>query len=146
MLRIGALLSAAVLTFAAQASGLGAPVEISQADTIKLALQYTGLGEEKDVTVSARRENAPEDDNVPFLRLGGKPVWRVRLDNVRLTVRDPSGKTYENPTIHRLDVFLDRANGSLLKIVSPFPADVDPSTRPSLAKREQDMQGSHGRP
>jgi len=54
-------------------------------------------------------------------------------------VRGPSGEPYENTTIHRLDVWLNRSDGRLLKIISAFPADMDASARPTGGQRGQGM-------
>jgi len=114
---------------------------VSQAEAVKRALDYTGLGVQPHVTVSAEATTVPADDDVPFLRLAGKPAWRVTLDNVTLAVRGRTGKVHENPTIRRLDVWLDRADGRLLKIVSPHPVGVDPPTSPSSASLEGRLEG-----
>lgn len=112
--------------------------EIVQADAIHRALQYTGLGAQEQVVVTAERTTVPADDNVPFLQLAGKVVWRVVFKNVRIAVR-VGEKTYENPTIRELEVWLDRNTGLLYKVISPFPADESPSTRPALLQRERDV-------
>jgi hypothetical protein len=109
--------------------------DLTQDQAVARALQYVGLQGETGLTVSATSETAPPD-NVPFLRIGGRATWRVRLGNVTLRVADPQGRKVENPTIHELDVVLDRSTGALLKIVSPLPTGLDASTQGSLAKRE----------
>jgi len=141
-LQVRAVVTATAVIVSLIACGLvlAASPEISEADAVRLAFQYTGVGDQKDITLTASRENIAADDNVPFLRLAGRPAWRVRLDNVRIVVRGPSGETYENPLIHRLDVFLDAGNGRLLKIISPFPPDAAPATQPTLAQREKRMR------
>ncbi len=118
----------------------GGLAQIGQVQAIGRALDYTGLGVQPEVTVSADRTTVPADDDVPFLRLAGKAAWRVTLDNVRIIIRGSDGKAYENPIIHRLDVWLDRADGRLFKIISPPPPDVDPSLRASLAQREASVK------
>ena len=141
--RLTALLTAMLLTIGLAPHGVQAisvVIEISQTDAVKRAFDYTGLGVQPDVTVSAEATTVPADDDVPFLRLAGKPAWRVTLDNVRIITRGPDGKAYENPNIHRLDVWLDRADGRLLKIISPLPADIGPSAQPTLAEREDWME------
>ncbi len=114
--------------------------EISQEQAISRALQYSGLGVQPEVTVSAEATTVPADDDVPFLRLAGKPAWRITLDNVRIVTRGPDGKAYENPYIHSLDVWLDRADGRLFKIISPPPPDVDASLKATLALREASVK------
>lgn len=114
--------------------------EITEADALKRALEYTGLAVQPQVTLSAERTAVPADEDVPFLRLGGKPAWRVSLSNVRLVVRGPDGKPYENPRISRLHVWIDTTDGRLLKIESPFPGDVTPTTRRSIPERETGVE------
>jgi hypothetical protein len=134
---------AAVFASAALPLPLGTPAPaITQQQAIARAFEYTGLGVQPQVTASAELTTVPADDNVPFLRIAGKPAWRVTLDKVRLVARDEKGNVIENPTIHRLDVWLNAADGRLLKVISPFPEGMDPSTRPTLAQREDWMTRS----
>ena len=138
------------------ATSLAAPlrgIEKSE-DAIKLALEITGLVGKEVVTAAARLETLSAADDVPFLRLAGRTVWRVKLEDVEIIVRgpahgneyelpwhrEPEGKTYKNESINELDVLLDKATGKLVKIISPLPEDIDPATQASLAEQEEWMQ------
>jgi hypothetical protein len=147
MLYLRPLLTATLLVSASSAQAVAvttAPAEITQEQAIARAFEYTGLGLQPDVTTSAQATTVPADDDVPFLRLAGKPAWRVTLDNVRLLARGADGKAYVNPYIHRLDVWLDRSDGRLFKIISPDPPGVDLSLKATRAQREKGVEsGPH---
>lgn len=113
---------------------------ISQADATERALRYTGLGDQPQIRISAEPGIVPADDNVPFLQLAGRSVWRVVMKDVRILIRDADGVAHVNPSIRELEVLLDHTDGRLLKITSPSPPDQDPARKqPASGEREESV-------
>ncbi len=104
---------------------------------IDIALKVTGFDTVPDILVSARRE-VLKKDNTPLLheRIVGRPLWRVTIENVKVTSSD--GKK-SNPHIHAFDVLVDAETCQVLRIISLWPAATEPKEEVrALISKKQD--------
>lgn len=97
----------------------GEPVEIEIANNaINVANRITGLNELSNVRIAASEVTIAEaEDDTPLVpvrkKIINRPLWKVSYEVNALELRDK-----KNPHIVGFDVYIDKANGQLLKIVS----------------------------
>ena len=84
---VGVIISGAVWLGGSTSSSAAAFGAVNnREDAIKLALQLTGFAEQEGVTAAAKLETLSAADDVPFLRLACRTVWRVKLENLEIIV------------------------------------------------------------
>jgi hypothetical protein len=83
---------------------------------IEAAYNQTGFSPD-GVTVTLNDEVLSDADNIPFMSLTGKPIWRVTLSGVNIAVKH-GDKLMTNDKIHTIDVYLDKNSLQIIKVTT----------------------------
>jgi|GEM_PF-2568730 len=87
-----------------------------QQAAIEAAYRQTGFSPD-GLTATVRNEVLSEANNIPFMNLTGKSVWRITIDGINITVKH-GDKVITNDKIHSLDVFLDKDSMQIIKVTT----------------------------
>lgn len=95
-----------------------APPPTAEERAIELSNTITGLDKLADVRITASAFTLPEDDDTPILLIKKRLVDSKHLWKVSYQVDGLKHKNIANPHIKGFDVYVDTAQGQVLKIVS----------------------------
>jgi hypothetical protein len=114
---------------------------------ISKALEYLGFEAMEGFSADSNFEKAElvvaHDDKTPFLhdRINDREIWKVSYKDIQLVRHKDPQET--SKLIRTFDVYLDRVDGTLLKIESIYTGkDRDFAPEPSAESAEKQLRGS----